>query len=143
MSLNTESGITLVAEAGTAHLGDRERAKRLIDAAAAAGADYIKFQWVIADEIVHPNAGAITLHGKAVRIWERFKALERPPEFYASLKDETEQRGLRFLCSPFGEKSAAGLRALAVEAVKIASPELNHYPLLSAVAGLPLLLSTG
>ncbi|MFW6360699.1 MAG: N-acetylneuraminate synthase family protein [Spirochaetota bacterium] len=143
MSSNTKSGVTLIAEAGTAHLGDIERAKRLIDAAAAAEADYIKFQWVIADEIVHPNAGAITLHGKPVRIWERFRALERPPEFYAALKRETEQRGLRFLCSPFGVKSAAGLRALGVEAVKIASPELNHYPLLAAVADLPLFLSTG
>lgn len=143
MSSNTESGVTLIAEAGTAHLGDIERAKRLIDAAAAAGADYIKFQWVIADEIVHPNAGAITLHGEPVRIWERFKALERPPEFYAALKRESEQRGLHFLCSPFGVKSAAGLRDLGVEAVKIASPELNHYPLLTAVAGLRLIISTG
>ncbi len=143
MSSSTDSRITLIAEAGTAHLGDIDRAKRLIDAAAEAGADYIKFQWVIADEIVHPKAGTITLHGQAVPIWQRFKTLERPPEFYAALKRETEQRGLRFLCSPFGQASAAGLRALGVEVVKIASPELNHYPLLAAVADLSLIISTG
>ena len=143
MSSSTDAQITLIAEAGTAHLGDIDRAKQLIDAAAEAGADYIKFQWVIADEIVHPNAGAISLHGHAVPIWQRFKELERPPDFYAELKRETEQRGLRFLCSPFGRESAAGLRALGVKAVKVASPELNHYPLLAAVADLSLIISTG
>lgn len=143
MSSNTESRVTIIAEAGTAHLGDIERAKHLIDAAASAGADCIKFQWIIADEIVHPQAGSITLHGRPVRIWERFKSLERPHEFYASLKGETEQRGLDFLCSPFGLESASGLRRLGADAIKIASPELNHYPLLGAVSDLPLILSTG
>jgi sialic acid synthase SpsE len=143
MSSNTESRVTIIAEAGTAHLGDLERAKRLIDAAAAAGADSIKFQWVIADEIVHPNAGSIILHSRPVHIWERFKSLERPFEFYADLKRETEQRGLDFLCSPFGLASASGLQMLGVEAIKIASPELNHYPLLAALSDLPMILSTG
>ncbi len=142
-TIDNSSPVFVIAEAGTAHLGDLERAGKLIDAAAAAGADCIKFQWVIADEIVHPKAGSIMLHGRSVPIWERFKSLERPAEFYASLKKETEKKGLIFLCSPFGQESAAGLRRLGVEAIKIASPELNHFPLLEVVSDLPLLLSTG
>ena len=142
-TIDSNSPVLIIAEAGTAHLGEIDRAKGLIDAAAEAGADCIKFQWVIADEIVHPNAGTIQLHKKPVTIWERFKALERPPEFYAALKEETERRNLLFLCSPFGPRSALGLRDLQVDAIKIASPELNHFPLLELVSDLPLILSTG
>jgi len=142
-TIDSKSPVLIIAEAGTAHLGELDRAKGLIDAAAEAGADCIKFQWVIADEIVHPNAGTIQLHKKPVTIWERFKALERPPEFYASLKEETERRKLLFLCSPFGPRSALGLRDLQVDAIKIASPELNHFPLLELVSDFPLILSTG
>lgn len=142
-SLGPDSPVFLIAEAGTAHLGDLQRAHELIDAAAESGADSVKFQWVIADEIVHPNAGAIRLPGGMVPIWDKFRRLERPPEFYADLKEYAEKRGLLFLCSPFGLESARQLMKLDVEAVKIASPELNHYPLLHATASKPLILSTG
>ncbi len=139
----SDSPILIIAEAGTSHMGDISHARELIAAAAESGADCVKFQWVIADEIVHPRAGSIVLPGGPVPIYERFRQLERPPSFYAELKEHTESRGLLFLCSPFGIESARRLLDLEVEAVKIASPELNHYPLLQAVSGLPLILSTG
>ena len=135
--------VLVIAEAGTSHMGDTGHARELIDAAAESGADCIKFQWVIADEIVHRSAGNITLPGGSIPIWERFRQLERPASFYAELKEYTEKHGLLFLCSPFGTESARQLLDLKVEAVKIASPELNHYPLLKATAKSPLLLSTG
>ena len=135
--------VLIVAEAGTSHGGELSHARELIDAAAESGADCVKFQWVIADEIVHPLAGSIRLPGGPTPIWERFRRLERPASFYAKLKEYTEERGLLFLCSPFGPHSARLLLQLGVEAVKIASPELNHYPLLYEVTGYPLLLSTG
>jgi sialic acid synthase SpsE len=61
------------------------------------------------------------------------------------LKELTEAAGALFLCSPFGVRSARELRSLGVRALKIASPELNHAPLLEEVAGyrLPLFLSSG
>ena len=61
------------------------------------------------------------------------------------LKSYIEAKGALFLCSPFGIRSARELRSLGVQALKIASPELNHFPLLEEVAGygLPLLLSSG
>jgi len=135
----------IVAEAGSAHQGELSRAFELIDAAAGAGADCVKFQVIFAEEIVHPKTGSIDLPGGKTAIYERFRKLERDLHFYARLKEYTEKRGLVFLCSAFGVRSARLLRELAVRAVKVASPELNHFPLLRELAGygVPLIISTG
>jgi sialic acid synthase SpsE len=135
----------IVAELGTSHQGDPGRARALIDAAVSAGADCIKTQLVHAEEILHPLSGIVDLPTGRIALYERFTALERPLEFYAELKSYAESRGALFLCSPFGIRSARELKSLGVRALKIASPELNHFPLLEEAAGygLPLLLSSG
>jgi sialic acid synthase SpsE len=135
----------VIAEIGTSHQGDAGKARALIDAAAQAGADCIKFQLVHAEEILHPLSGSVDLPTGRIALYEQFKTLERNIEFYADLKAATEARGVLFLCSPFGIKSARELKSLGVHALKIASPELNHFPLLKETAsyGLPLFLSTG
>ncbi len=137
--------VFIVAEAGTAHLGQLERGYELIDGAAAAGADCIKFQAVIADEIIHPLSGQVELPGGRVDLYRKFKELERDAGFYRQLKEYTEKKGLVFLCSAFGLESARLLHSLEVDALKIASPELNHFILLKEAASykLPLILSTG
>ncbi len=139
------SRVFIIAEAGTSHGGDKEKAKDLIAAAAEAGADCVKFQAVFADEIIHPRTGKVPLPGGDVPLYEVFKRLERNTEFYAALKEETESKGCVFLCTPFGIKSAGMLKRLGVRMIKIASPELNHFPLLREVASyrLPVILSTG
>jgi sialic acid synthase SpsE len=135
----------IVAEAGSAHQGELSRAFELIDAAGEAGADCVKFQVIFADEIVHSRTGSIDLPGGRTPIYQRFREIERDLSFYARLKEHTEKRGLLFLCSAFGLHSARLLRDLDVRAVKVASPELNHFPLLRELAGydLPLIISTG
>jgi sialic acid synthase SpsE len=135
----------IVAELGTGHGGDPVKARELCDAAGEAGADCIKFQIVYADEILHPNTGELSLPGGKVRLYDRFKELEVPPEFFAGLKEYVEGRGLIFLCTPFGPRSATELKALHPALVKIASPELNYTALLRETArwGLPVLLSSG
>lgn len=135
--------VSIVAEAGTAHGGDLSAARELIAAAAEAGADAVKFQVILAEEIVHPEVGKISLPGGPTDIFGRFLALEQPPEFYAALKVSAEAAGLRFLCSPFGKESARMLISLGADMLKIASPELNHYPLLEEACRRPLILSTG
>jgi sialic acid synthase SpsE len=134
-----------IAEIGTSHGGDVAKALELVDAAAEAGAECAKFQCVFADEIVHPNTGSVPLPGGPVRIYDRFKALELGPDFYAAVKERTEAKGLLFLCTPFGLKSARLLRRLGVMAMKVASPELNHLPLIDELASyaLPTLVSSG
>jgi sialic acid synthase SpsE len=117
----------------------------MIHAAAEAGADCIKFQIVYAGEILHPKTGTVRLPGGDIRLYDRFRELETDPSFFAGLKEKVEKLGLIFLCTPFGLFSAAQLRALSPELVKIASPELNYTALLRETASwkLPILLSTG
>ena len=135
----------VVSELGTSHNGDITKAKEMIAAAAEAGADCAKFQMVYADEILHPNTGEVTLPGGRIRLYDRFKALETPVEFYAEIKEYAESMGLLFLCTPFGLKSASLLHKIQLKMVKIASPELNFTSLLEKIASwkIPVLLSSG
>jgi sialic acid synthase SpsE len=135
----------IIAELGTSHNGSIDKAKELINAATQAGAGCIKVQMVFADEILSPNTGEVPLPGGKIRLYDRFKSLELEREFYEEIKEYTESKGLLFLCTPFGLKSANILRQLQPKMVKIASPELNFTSLLEEIAdwGLPVLLSSG
>jgi N-acetylneuraminate synthase len=135
----------IIAEIGTDHNGDVDRAVSLIEAARKSGADCAKFQMVFADEIIHERAGAIDTQGRSIPIHTAFKSLERGLDFYATLKKETEDRGLFFLCSVFGPKSCSMLEHLRPYFIKVASPELNHLPLLHRISRMhtPVVLSTG
>jgi sialic acid synthase SpsE len=135
----------IIAELGSSHGSDPVKAAELIAAAAEAGADCVKSQIIYADEILHPNTGEVALPGGNIRLYDRFKQLETDISFFLRMKEETEKRGLLFLCTPFGIKSARELKKLRPDFIKIASPELNFSALLREVASykLPLLLSTG
>ncbi len=122
--------MTIIAEAGTGHNGDIKQAHELIDAAAQAGAHYIKFQYVIAREILHPLTKPLVLFDKKVDLFQRFIDLEQTKEFYADLIQYARKKNIGFLCSAFGLESAANLLDLGVDSIKIASPELNHVPLM-------------
>ena len=74
--------MTIIAEIGTAHGGSTEKAFSLIDAAKEGGADCVKFQWVYAHEILHPDTGFVNLPGGQTRLYDTFKALECGPDFY-------------------------------------------------------------
>lgn len=126
--------VHISAEIGTSHGGNREKARQLIDAAVAAGADSVKFQWVYAQEILHPNTGLVNLPGGAIPLYERFQQLEVPSAFFQEVRDYARSKGCQFICSPFGLQSLEELAALAPDAIKIASPELNHQPLLQRLA---------
>jgi sialic acid synthase SpsE len=139
----------IIAELGTAHMGSLEKARELIQAASNAGADIIKLQIVYADEILHPKAGRVPLPRGIQDLYEDFKKLEVPAGFFAECKAYTEKMGKEFLCSVFGEKSLEEYLKLNPQMIKIASPELNHIPLLKALAAtrktrpLTVILSTG
>lgn len=137
--------VFIVAEIGTGHGGDIKRARELVDAAAIAGADCAKFQIVYADEILHPDTGFVNLPGGKIRLYDRFRELEVQPSFFAEMSDYCRKKELTFLCTPFGIRSARELKNLHPECIKVASPELNHFPLLREIAGygVPLILSSG
>ena len=142
----------IIAEIGTSHEGSLEKAKQLVDAAAWAGADTIKFQWVYADEILHPATGLVHLPTGDIPLFERFRQLECPPDFYKQMIDYVHSKGCKFCCSPFGLRSLKELLELKPDYVKVASPELNHFPMLKAIAqyrelqgaaAIPVILSSG
>ena len=142
----------IIAEIGTSHGGSLEKAYELIDAAKNAGADCAKFQWIYADEILHPKTGYVQLPTGSISLYERFKSLEQPVSFYKSVQAYTKQQGLDFGCSPFGIKSLRKLYLLNPDMIKIASPELNHYPMLKELVKLetrlfskriPVVISSG
>ncbi|MBQ3670303.1 MAG: N-acetylneuraminate synthase family protein [Treponema sp.] len=139
----------IVAEIGTSHSGDFEKAKKLIDVSAQNGADVVKFQWVYADEILHPDTGFVNLPGGKTRLYDTFKSIEVAPSFFKDCMDYVHSLGKKFMCSPFGTKSLEELLSIKPDFVKIASPELNHIPLLSALAEyrkttpVPVVISSG
>ena len=142
----------IIAEIGTSHEGSLQKAKELVDAAASSGADVVKFQWVYADEILHPATGLVHLPTGDIPLYERFRQLECPPSFYAQMIDYVHSKGCKFCCSPFGLRSLRELLELKPDFVKVASPELNHFPMLKAlaeyrkcvgVAAVPVILSSG
>ena len=148
----TESKINIIAEIGTSHEGSAEKARALVDAAADSGADTIKFQWVYADEILHPKTGFVKLPTGDIPLYERFRQLECVPSFYKEMLDYVHSKGCKFCCSPFGLRSLRELLELKPDFVKIASPELNHFPMLKALAEyrkkvgveeVPVILSSG
>jgi sialic acid synthase SpsE len=121
----------------------------LIDTAAAAGADAVKFQAFTADNIVarmrekHPYIKK--MFPDAGSMHEVYANLELPREWLKDLKAYSEEKGLVFLCTPFDEDAVDRLEALGIAAYKIASYELWHLPLIrhAARTGKPLLVSTG
>ncbi len=145
--------VCIIAEIGTGHNGDPLKAQRLIDAAREAGADCVKFQMVYAEEILHPMCGDVPLPTGNIPLFNRFRDLELPLDFYIRMAQYARERDMLFLCTPFGLRSARDLRTVYARSgysteeawVKIASPELNHTELLSEVASFdwPIVLSTG
>jgi N-acetylneuraminate synthase len=139
----------VIAEAGVNHNGSLEMALRLVDAAAAAGADVVKFQTFKAEEGISPSAPKATYQlettGASESQLEMVKKLELPPEAFRRIERHCRERGIVFLSTPFDRASVDLLDELGVVAFKIGSGELTDLRFLSYVAakGRPLILSTG
>lgn len=135
----------IIAEAGTAHAGSIEKAFKLVDIASSAGCDAIKFQIVYADEILHPKSGYVMLPSGNIPLYEKFRELEVPPNFYRAIRDYAREAGLMFSASAFGNNSLEDLMSLAPDFLKLASPELSWHRLIKKMASYkkPLILSTG
>ena len=134
-----------IAEIGSNHDGSLERALALVDAAAAAGADAVKFQSFRAATLLTPRRALPDGTWRANEGYPTIERLEVPVEWHAPLRDRARARGVLFLSTPFDEERAALLAALGVPAFKLASGDLTHAPLLRRIGayGRPVLLSTG
>ena len=141
--------VYVIAEAGSNHDRNLGQAKRLIDVAAEAGADAVKFQTFAADRIVAETPtrakylDSILPADKTMS--DLFREIELPREWHADLFDHATAAFLDFLSTQFDFEAVDLLVGLGVKAFKVASFELWHLPLIREIAsrGKPIICSTG
>jgi len=141
--------VYVIAEAGVNHDGEVEKALRLVDAAADAGADAVKFQTFSAARLAGRDAPKAAYQQKAApggeSQLEMLQRLELDEMGHMNVRQLCRDRVIEFLSSPFDEESADFLDEMGVSAFKIPSGEVTNPAFLSHVAakGRPVLLSTG
>lgn len=149
MSILWSDKVFIIAEAGVNHNGDLQLAIELIEKAAAAGADAIKFQTFRAEELV--TAQAVTAAYQAVNTggeqnqFNMLKKLELNEAEHRILKQKAKESGLLFFSTAFDLKSIQFLQTLQMPCWKIPSGEITNYPYLCRIAALqqPTILSSG
>ena len=140
----------IIAEAGVNHNGKLSYGKKLIDIAAAAGADAVKFQTFNADEIILKKAPKAKYHiettgsDKQQSWYELLKTQEINFEMHKQLIEYCKKKKILFMSTPYDKKSVDLLNNLDVEIFKIASSDINNFQLIEYIAkkGKPVILST-
>jgi len=140
--------VFIIAEAGVNHGGSIDRALAMVDAAADAGADAVKFQAFCADRLTTAAARTAAYQAHATgKTSQRdmLARLELSADQFRRIAERCRQRGVMFLATPFSATDLDGLLELEIRAVKIASTDLVDLELLARAArtGLPLIISTG
>ncbi len=145
-----EARIQVIAEAGVNHNGDEEMALRLVDAAAEAGADTVKFQTFKAAEVATGAAPKAAYQSAATDPGESqlamLERLELSAEAHRALAERCRERGIDFLSTPFDLQSLRFLAGeLGLETLKIPSGAITDAPLLleAGRSGCRIILSTG
>lgn len=139
----------VIAEAGVNHNGSAELALKLIDAAADAGADYVKFQTFKAEALVSEQAKLARYQqdniGTEKSQYAMLRTLELTEDVYPKLIARCEQRGIGFMSTPFDLASVDFLVSLEMGIFKIPSGEITNLPYLRKVGSLGrrIILSTG
>jgi N,N'-diacetyllegionaminate synthase len=139
----------IIAEAGVNHNGDLDMARRLVDVAAAAGADLVKFQTFKADRLVAADApkAAYQQHTSGADETQHamIRRLELSPEAHKVLIGHCNSRGIGFFSTAFDLESIDLLVSLGLDRFKIPSGEITNLPYLRRIGsfGKPVLLSTG
>lgn len=142
--------VFIIAEAGVNHNQQLDIALQLVDIAAEAGADAVKFQTFKAEQVV-TNKGEMATYQKKNLAEDKpqvemLREYELPEEFYPAIIKRCNERGITFLSTPHGGRASVDfLEELEVPAYKIGSGDLTNYILLehAAKTGKPLILSSG
>ncbi len=134
----------VIVEVGINHEGQIGKALQLVDAAADAGAEVVKFQCHITEQEMVPTdmtPGKISRE----RLWDIIKRCELTESEERQVQAHCAARGVMYLSTPFSREAADRLDAMGVPAFKIGSGECNNLPLLEHIAakGKPMILSTG
>lgn len=142
--------VLIIAEAGVNHNGSLDIAKRLVDEAADAGVDIVKFQTFKAEKLVSKSAKQAEYQqrnmGKTDNSqYSMLKKLELSPLQHEEMIDYCREKGIRFFSTAFDMDSIEYLHSLNLGLWKIPSGEITNYPYLRKIAqyGEPVILSTG
>ena len=142
--------VFIIAEAGVNHNGSVALAKRLVDAAKAAGADAVKFQNFEAQEVTTADAGMAEYQkrntGKKESQIDMIRKFELSAKNFAGIAAHAKRRGILFFSTPHGGfRSVADMERLGVPLYKFGSGDLNNLPVLRYAARLrkPMILGTG
>jgi N,N'-diacetyllegionaminate synthase len=145
-----KSKVIIIAEAGVNHNGSLDLAKKLIEEAANAGADYIKFQTFITENIVSKNVKKasyqeLNTKNTADSQLTMLKKLEIPKEWYKELITLASEKGIHFFSTAFDLDSIDFLFKLGFNLFKIPSGEITNKPYLISIAKKrkPVVMSTG
>lgn len=139
----------IIAEAGVNHNGSMASAKRLIDAAVEAGADYVKFQTFKAETLITQTAQKAeyqkNITDKNESQFDMIKKLELDRAAHEELIEYCNSRDIRFLSTAFDHDSVDLLAELDIPLYKIPSGEITNLPYLRHIGsmGKPIILSTG
>ncbi len=133
----------VIAEIGINHEGSVAKARQMVDDAASAGCECVKFQCHVVDDEMIPNS--VVPANAPDSIWEIMSRCALTMDEEVSLKEYAEKKGLIFLSTPFSREAARRLEKMGVLAYKIGSGECNNYPLVDHIARYkkPIILSTG
>jgi N-acetylneuraminate synthase len=137
---------SIIAEVGQAHDGSLGMAHAFIDAAAAAGADGVKYQTHLAEaESTPEEPWRVPFSRQDSSRYEYWKRMEFTPQQWHGLRQHAQERGLQFLSSAFSIEAVDLLRVVGVDAWKVASGEVGNPTLLDAMLqdSLPIYLSSG
>ncbi len=147
--MDVKKAITIIAEAGVNHNGDVNLAYKLIDLAANAGADIVKFQTSIPKAHISKFAQKANYQkentGSEENQLKMINKIRMPQEHLPALKAYCEKRGIMFWCTAFDIHSVALLHSMDLHLWKIPSGEITNVPYLRKVAsyGEPIIMSTG
>jgi N,N'-diacetyllegionaminate synthase len=143
------SKVIIIAEAGVNHNGDINIAKKLIDAAAAAKVDFVKFQTFKANKLVTQNAKRAEYQNNNIKNndsqFEMLRKLEMSEDMHHKLITYCESKNIKFLSTAFDLESLDYLKQLNLELAKVPSGEITNLPYLRKIAKLftRVILSTG
>lgn len=142
--------VTIIAEAGVNHNGKLELAKQLIDVAAEAGADYVKFQTFKTEKNISKTAKKAAYqientNNAEESQFEMVKKLELDEATHLTLINYCKQKNIKFLSTAFDHESVDLLDELGINVFKIPSGEITNLPYINKVASKkkPIILSTG
>ena len=138
----------IIAEAGVNHNGSRELALELVDIAADAGADAVKFQTFKADKLVRKGAEKAEYQKRETGEGDQhsmLQKLEMSEELHRELIERCEQRNIEFMSTAFDEEALDFLLAHDMKRIKIPSGEITNHPFIRFIASknVPIIMSTG